>query len=314
MFVGHYGVSFASKSVDRSIPLWVLFIAVQLLDVLWAPFVLLGIEKVRIEPGITASNPLDLYYMPYTHSLVAALLWSAVAFGIYRLVASRGRNRPALLVGAAVFSHWVLDLLVHRPDLPLYDDTAKVGLGLWNFPALALGLEIALLFGGMWMYFRTGEERRTAMAVFGAIMVGIQAYIFFGPPPVSDKAAAATALAAYFVFALVIGMLERRRVDAPIIVLALFFGCAPTSSSVKPAVDAPTHFLVREPDGRVVEPAPGGCRNPMIDPRDGAALILIRSSGGRGDYQVPVARYGVRRGELLRIECGTGLVVGIVKR
>jgi hypothetical protein len=102
---------------------------------------------------------------------------------------------------------------------------------------------------------------------------------------------------------------------APIIALALLAGCASMNASVKPAVDAPTHFLVRAPDGRVVEPTPGeGCRNPMIDPRDGAALILIRSAGGRGDYQVPVARYGVRRGELLRIECATGLVVGIVKR
>ena len=92
-------------------------------------------------------------------------------------------------------------------------------------------------------------------------------------------------------------------------------GCASLNSSVKPAIDAPTHFLVRAPDGRAVEPAPGeGCRNPMIDPRDGAALILIRSAGGRGDYQVPVARYGVRRGELLRLECGTGNVIGIVKR
>src|SRR6185436_20965895 len=83
MFVGHYGVSFAARKAEPAIPLWVLFIAVQLLDVLWAPFVLLGIEKVRIVPGFTASNPLDLYYMPYTHSLVAALLWSAAATGAY---------------------------------------------------------------------------------------------------------------------------------------------------------------------------------------------------------------------------------------
>jgi hypothetical protein len=79
MFVGHYGVSFAVKAIDQRIPLWTLFIAVQLLDVFWAPFVLLGIEKVRIVPGITASNPLDLYYMPYTHSLLASALWSVAA-------------------------------------------------------------------------------------------------------------------------------------------------------------------------------------------------------------------------------------------
>src|SRR5213075_2653334 len=151
MFVGHYGVSFAAKQAEPGLPLWVLFIAVQLLDVLWAPFVLLGIEKVRIVPGITASNPLDLYYMPYTHSLVAALLWSAGAFVVYRLAMPEG-NTAALVVAGAVFSHWVLDFVVHRPDLPLYDNAAKVGLGLWNLPAVALGLEALLLSGAMWLY------------------------------------------------------------------------------------------------------------------------------------------------------------------
>ena len=210
MFVGHYGVSFGAKKAEPAIPLWVLFIAVQLLDVLWAPFVLLGIEKVRIVPGFTASNPLDLYYMPYTHSLVAAIGWSVVAFLVYRAVRPV-TPRAAVIVGLAVFSHWVLDFLVHRPDLPLYDNTAKVGLGLWNLPAVALGLEALLLFGAMWLYVRH-TARRTAMLVFGVIMLGIQAYVFFGPPPASDKAAAATALIAYAVFALVIRALERRAV------------------------------------------------------------------------------------------------------
>jgi len=167
----------------------------QLLDVAWAPLVLLGIEKVRIVPGITASNPLDLYYMPYTHSLAAALVWSLGALVCYRLAVSTSSKISALVVAAAVFSHWVLDFLVHRPDLPLYDNTAKVGLGLWNLPGLAFGLEIVLLFGGMWLYFQTGATRRLPAAAFGLIMVAIQAYVFFGPPPVSDKAAAATALA-----------------------------------------------------------------------------------------------------------------------
>ena len=212
MFVGHYGVSFAAKKAEPSIPLWVLFIAVQLLDVLWAPFVLLGIEKVRIVPGITASNPLDLYYMPYTHSLVAAVGWSVAAFLAYRLAVRPAAPRAAAIVGVAVFSHWVLDFLVHRPDLPLYDNTAKVGLGLWNLPAVALGLEAVLLFGGMWLYFRLGTARRMAMLVFGLAMLGIQTYVFFGPPPPSDTAAAATALVSYAVFAVIIRVLERRAV------------------------------------------------------------------------------------------------------
>ncbi len=209
MFVGHYGVSFAAKRAAPTVPLWVLFIAVQLLDVDWAPFILLGVEKVRIVPGITASNPLDLYYMPYTHSLVAALLWSAGAFACYRFAASGSPRTSAVIVAAAVFSHWVLDFVVHRPDLPLYDNRAKVGLGLWNLPVLAFGLEIALLFGGMWLYFRAGATRRILTTVFGLIMVAIQAYVFFGPPPTSDKAAAVTALAAYVLFAVIIRLLEQ---------------------------------------------------------------------------------------------------------
>src|SRR5438094_6723161 len=178
MFVGHYGISFAAKRLDKTIPLWVLFLAVQLLDLGWGVLVPLGVEKVRIVPGITASNPLDLYYMPYTHSLVAALLWSLAGYVVYRSGRGFGASRrAALLVGAAVFSHWVLDLVVHRPDLPLYDNTAKMGLGLWNFPALALGLEAVLLFGGMWLYFRSGAARRTAFVVLGLIMLGVQVYV-----------------------------------------------------------------------------------------------------------------------------------------
>src|SRR5947207_14898597 len=100
MFVGHYSVAFAARTERNKIPLWVLFVAVQLLDFLWAPFVLLGIEKVRIVPGITATSPLDLYYMPYTHSLIGALVWSGAAFFIYKIgwrnIAS---SSAALLVG-----------------------------------------------------------------------------------------------------------------------------------------------------------------------------------------------------------------------
>jgi len=214
VFVGHYGVSFAAKKADTSVPLWVLFVAVQLLDLAWAPLVLLGVEKVRVVPGFTRTNALDLYYMPYTHSLVAAVLWSAAAFAVYRL-AARGGRMAALVVAAAVFSHWILDLVVHVPDLSLYDDTAKVGLGLWNRPATALGLEAAALFGGMWLYFRTGGARRLAMAAFGIVMLAIQVYVFFGPPPASDKSLAVTALAAYVVFAVVVRLLEGPPRNAP---------------------------------------------------------------------------------------------------
>ena len=126
MFVGHYGPSFAGKGMRKSIPLWVLFIAVQLLDVFWSIFVLLGIEKVRIVPGITAANPLDLYYMPYTHSLVGAMLWALGAALVYYVWRRADGWGAATLVGAAVFSHWVLDVVVHRPDMPLYDNSLRL--------------------------------------------------------------------------------------------------------------------------------------------------------------------------------------------
>jgi hypothetical protein len=102
-----------------------------------------------------------------------------------------------------------LDLLVHRPDLPLYDNTAKVGLGLWNIPSVAFGLEATLLFGGMWLYFSLAAVSRLRIVVFGLLMLLIQAYVFFGPPPVSANAAALTALTSYGVFAAVAARLER---------------------------------------------------------------------------------------------------------
>jgi hypothetical protein len=195
--------------MNRDVPLWVLFIAVQLLDVFWAPFVLLGIEKARIVPGITASNPLDLYYMPYTHSLVAAVIWSAVGYGLFRLWRGSARGAAAL-VGVAVFSHWILDFIVHRPDLPLYDDAAKVGLGLWNLPVLAFGLEAGLLFGGMAFFWQGRAGSKIGLAVFGIIMLGVQATVFFGPPPASAAAAAISALLAYGMFAAFVAWWEAR--------------------------------------------------------------------------------------------------------
>lgn len=216
MFVGHYGVSFLAKRVDDAIPLWVLFLAVQLLDVVWAPLVMLGVEKVRIVPGVTATNPLDLYYYPYTHSLVAAIAWSAAAAIAYRLwtgatARAGGGTRGSLLVGLAVLSHWILDFVVHRPDLPLYDDTAKVGLGLWDRPAVAFALEALLLLFGLRLLLRRRPVRPVGLIVFCLVMLAVQAVAFFGPPPASGEAIAATALGSYAVFALVAWWLADRR-------------------------------------------------------------------------------------------------------
>src|SRR6516164_105852 len=154
MFVGHYSVAFAVKSEKNKIPLWVLFIAVQFLDYVLATLVLLGFEKLRVIKVFTAGSMLDSYFHPYSHSLITAILWSVVAAVIYKAVCGRhpfdsaqGRlshyNTSApLIIGIAVFSHWVLDLIAHPRDLPIYNNTAKVGFGLWNYRGPEFALEI----------------------------------------------------------------------------------------------------------------------------------------------------------------------------
>jgi hypothetical protein len=135
---------------------------------------------------------------------VSAVAWSIAAYAAYRIVRRLPQSRgqaAAALVGAAVFSHWLLDFVVHRPDLPLYDNTAKVGLGLWNVPAAALGLEAMLLFGGIFLFLQDRATSKVGLLIFGVVMLAIQVYVFFGPPPPSDRAAAMTALLAYAIFA-----------------------------------------------------------------------------------------------------------------
>jgi len=218
MFAGHYGVSFLVKKADPKLPLWTLFLATQLLDILWAIFVLLGIEHYRIVPGITASLPLDLYYMPYTHSLVAAVAWSAVVFALCRWViplSGLRSSRSARFLALAVFSHWVLDLVVHRPDLPLYDNTYKVGFALWNYPLTALALESALFFGAMWLYLRsttaTSFAGRYGMIFFGLAILAVHCLLFWGPLPPSTTAGAVRLGALYLILAAAAYWLEKKR-------------------------------------------------------------------------------------------------------
>ena len=205
MFTGHYSFSFAGKALarkgERRIPLWLLFLAVQWIDVMWSIFVLLGIEKVRIVPGITASNALDLYYMPYTHSLLGVLCWSVVAYVVCQLVPGLRGVRTGLIMAAAVFSHWILDLIVHRPDLALYDSVGKMGFGLWNYRGAAFALEMGVLFGGAAILYRTAMHR-ARLVVFVIFLAALQVFgTFFFPPPPDDHAAAMTALSSYIVLA-----------------------------------------------------------------------------------------------------------------
>ncbi len=220
MFVGHYSASFAGKAAERRIPLWVLFIAVQFIDVLWGIFVLLGIEKVRIVPGFTASNALDLYYMPYTHSLLGALCWSVFAYVVCQLAPALRGKRAGLIVAAAVFSHWILDLIVHRPDLALYDSVGKMGFGLWNYRGAAFALEMAVLFGGAALLYRTAAHK-ARMAGFVVFLAAVQVFnTFFFPPPKSDHAMAITALVLYVVLTLIAWWVESREFQPDLVLSA----------------------------------------------------------------------------------------------
>jgi hypothetical protein len=204
MFVGHYGAAFAAKRAEPRLPLWVWFVAVQWLDVGWSLLVLLGVEKLNIVPGYTEANALDLYYMPYTHGLPGALALS-LAFGANVAECVCERRARAFLVGAAAsFSHWILDLVVHTPDLPLYDNTHKVGLGLWRHVAVSFPLELAVLAIGVALY-----TRRTIVWGFAVALAAIQVYANFGPPPASPQVMAAMALAIYVVLAVAAAIVER---------------------------------------------------------------------------------------------------------
>jgi hypothetical protein len=216
MFVGHYSVAFAAKSDENRIPLWVLFIAVQFLDYIWATLVLLGIEKLRVIKGLTAGSMVDSYYHPYSHSLVAALIWSGVAAAIYKFAwRARASKAAALLVGLAVFSHWILDFIAHPRDLAIYDNTWKVGLGFWNYRGPEFALEVALLAGGIVLYLARNTisaARKRAVIGFGLALIIVQIGDTYVPrEPLSDRGTAMGVWIFYTLFVVVAWLLERTR-------------------------------------------------------------------------------------------------------
>ncbi len=217
MFVGHYSVAFAAKSERNKIPLWVLFIAVQFLDYIWATLVLLGIEKLRVIKGFTAGSMLDSYFHPYSHGLIAAIAWSAIAAVVYKAICSRHgchyRKSAALIVGLAVFSHWVLDLIAHPRDLPIYDNTWKVGFGMWNYRDPEFALEIALVAGGIIIYLARNvipPIRRMAIIAFGIALVIVQIGDTYVPrTALTDNATAMGVWIFYTLFVVMAFFLEK---------------------------------------------------------------------------------------------------------
>ena len=205
MFVGHYTPSFGFARATR-VPLWVLFIAAQFVDILWAVLVTVGVERVRLVPGFTAASPLALDYIPYSHSLTATLAWALLLGGLGSAIWDR---RGGLVIGICVAAHWFLDLLVHVPDLPLVGDRYKVGFGLWDCPALSFLLEAALLLIAVGVYVRSAR-RALPFWTFALAMLAMQSSSFVLPLPETPTAFATMSLANYTGLAAVAAFLERR--------------------------------------------------------------------------------------------------------
>jgi hypothetical protein len=224
MFLGHYGVALALKRAEPKLSLGTLFLAVQLPDLLWGIFLLLGWEHARIVPGHTAITPLEFLNYPISHSLVGALLWSVAAAALYYSWPTRDTSRhwqAAAIVGLAVFSHYPLDVLVHLPDLPLTgNDSAKLGLGLWTSTAATLVAE-ALVFGaGLALYVaRTSKKypvRPPRILLVVLLLVGTYLASLYGPLPPSMAVVAVSDIIFVLVMVAVAAWADRRASAAEI--------------------------------------------------------------------------------------------------
>jgi len=218
MFLGHYGVAFALKRVEPKVSLGTLFLAVQLADLLWGSFLLLGWEHVRIIPEAIGRTPFDFYDYPLSHSLLAGGLWGVGLAAIYYSWPTRDTSRhwqAAALVGAAVISHWPLDVLVHAPDLPLAgQDSPKLGLGLWGHPTVAMIVELLSLAAGLVVYVvlrsRRHPVRPLRLGVVVALLLAVYLASELGPPPPSVTAVALGDIGFLLVMAALGGWADRR--------------------------------------------------------------------------------------------------------
>jgi membrane-bound metal-dependent hydrolase YbcI (DUF457 family) len=193
VFLGHYALAFGAKRVAPSVSLGTLFLACQFADLLWPTLVVLGVERVEVDPGNTLVTPLNFVSYPYSHSLVMLLVWSFVFAALY-FAFRRGRI-GAITVGLLVFSHYVLDVITHRPDMPVtLGGETKLGFGLWNYPGTTLALESALFLIGLAMYVAVTRERdrigRIGLLALVATLGAIYFAALYGPPPPNSQAVA----------------------------------------------------------------------------------------------------------------------------
>jgi hypothetical protein len=201
----------------------VFFFAVQALDVLFSIDLVTGAEKMRITPHFTAYNPYDLYWMPWSHALLSAIVWSIVAALVWLYVARKeeSRVREATLVGAAVLSHWVLDLPMHTPDLQIVPWSAtRVGFGLWNHRGASLVVELVVFLFGVAIYVNAipaktaGGRLRTWMLV--GVMIVLLVVTPFLPDPPGLVGWAAQALFAYLALSVAAARVDRTRSAKPV--------------------------------------------------------------------------------------------------
>lgn len=193
MFIGHYAAGFAAKRAAPRLSLGWALLAAQLVDLIWPIFLLFGIEHVRIAPGITAFTPLDFYDYPWTHSLVMCVAWGVALAIVVFLVTKEARN--AVIAGVLVVSHWLLDAVAHRPDLPLVPGgETKIGLGLWSSITSTVVVEL-LLFGigvAVYLHATRAVDRIGRWALVGLIvfLLVINVANVLSPPPPSVDAIA----------------------------------------------------------------------------------------------------------------------------
>ena len=193
MFIGHFAVAFAAKPLAPKISLGTLFIAAQFIDLLWPTLLLLGLERVQIVPGATRVTPLVFEHYPISHSLLGVAVWAALIGGLYWLV--RRERKGALLLAALVVSHWLLDLVVHQPDLPIAPGSAlRLGMSAWSSLPVTLAIELTLFAGGVWLYLRStrATDAIGTWACWGLVLflLAIYAGNLFGSPPPSAAAIA----------------------------------------------------------------------------------------------------------------------------
>lgn len=191
MFIGHFAVAFGLKRVAPEVKLGTAIVAASFLDLVWPVLVAAGVEVVKIVPGTTVLTPLDFVSYPYSHSLLMTLIWAALFAWVFRLAG--GSSRGAWWLGFAVASHWFLDLIVHRPDLPLTPGLeTRFGLGLWNSVVGTLLVEGALFVAGLWAYLSStrARDRIGTWGLWSLVTLLVVTYVaaMFGPSPPSTNA------------------------------------------------------------------------------------------------------------------------------